>query len=597
MALETSHEFDSGVRPAEQNHEEPVDEKRNNSNTNLDNQSNSNIADPASKLKQPKSEAQLSGTTQASFSEPEDAIVNQQEEEQAATDYPSGFKFFVIIIGLSLAVLCIALDNTIVSTAIPKITDEFAALGDVGWYGSAYLLTLAASQLFFGRLYSYFSIKLVFLLSLLIFEVGSVVCGAAPSSIALIIGRAVAGIGASGLFAGAFIIVASVVPLEKRPLYISLTSGVYAIASVLGPLLGGVFTDRVSWRWCFYINLPFGAVTAVSMIFFLHPKSGERPKAGTWWETIAQYDPFGTLFLTGSIVCLLLALQWGGTESSWDSPRIIALLVVFAVLIIAFIVVQVWAGENATIPLRIAKQRSMAFSSLFIFALSASYFIMVYYIPIWFQAINDDSAMDSGFKTLPLTISVVVGAMVAGIGTTTIGYYVPFMYAAVILGSIGAGLIYTWTLELTTPFSIGCQILFGFGIGMGLQQSIVAAQTVLVPADIPTGTSIVVFFQNFGGSFLLSAAQTTFLSKLLSGTSGLPGITSSQVVDAGATGVLSLSSDPAVLQVIRVAYRDGLIQAYMVALILVCLSLLGVVGMEWRNVKAKAPAEGAALVH
>lgn len=159
--------------------------------------------------------------------------------------HPQGIQMLLIMVALCLAVFCMALDNTIITTATPRITDEFKSLQDIGWYGSAYLLTTCAFQLFYGKLYSLFNIKLVFLAALLIFEVGSAVCGAAPSSTAFIVGRAVAGLGAAGLFSGSLIIIAHSSPVVKRPIYTGVLGMGYGLASVLGPLIGGAFTDRV----------------------------------------------------------------------------------------------------------------------------------------------------------------------------------------------------------------------------------------------------------------------------------------------------------------------------------------------------------------
>jgi MFS family permease len=147
-----------------------------------------------------------------------------------------------------------AVDNSIIATAIPEITNEFKSLPDVGWYGSAYLLTTAALQLLFGRFYTFFSIKLIYLIAIFIFELGSLICAVAQNSVTLIVGRAVAGVGSAAVFSGALIILAYSVPLEKRPIYSGMIGSMYGIASVSGPLLGGVFTDKVSWRWCFYIK-------------------------------------------------------------------------------------------------------------------------------------------------------------------------------------------------------------------------------------------------------------------------------------------------------------------------------------------------------
>lgn len=199
----------------------------------------------------------------------------------------------------------------------------------------------------FGKFYTFFSIKWVYLIAIGIFELGSLICGVAPNSTALIVGRAVAGLGSAGIFSGALIIVAYTVPLRQRPAYSGMIGGAYGIASVVGPLLGGVFTDKATWRWCFYINLPIGAVTVgVIMLFFKAP--GRAAVKLTWKQRASQLDLIGTAFFMPAIVCLLLALQWGGSKYPWGNARIIVLFVLFGVLIGIFIFIQFKRGENAT---------------------------------------------------------------------------------------------------------------------------------------------------------------------------------------------------------------------------------------------------------
>jgi EmrB/QacA subfamily drug resistance transporter len=532
----------------------------------------------------------FTNTTASDKTGPADETIAQDPSDaDSDPQYPSGLKLFFLVIGLALAVLCVAIDNTIIATAIPRITDHFHALSDIGWYGSAYLVTLSTFLLFFGRLYVVFNIKWIFMLSLFLFELGSLICGLAPTSTALIVGRAIAGLGSAGLYSGSLIILAFSTPMHRRPLFTSLMTSVYAIASVVGPLLGGIFTDHVTWRWCFYINLPIGGITAIAIFLFYKAPSPQPQPKRTWIESIARFDPLGTMLFMPSIICLLIALQWGGTIYSWSNGRIIALFVVFGVLLLAFIAVQFRVGDNAIIPIRIARQRSIACGALYALCVGASFFTMVYYIPLWFQAIHGTSATHSGIDTLPMMIAVIMVNITAGYIVSKWGYYTPFMYGLVVVGSIGAGLLTTWTVDTSTGKWIGYQIIFGAGIGMGMQQAMITAQSVLPLADVPIGTCIMQFFQMFGGSLFVSVGQNTFTNHLISRLTSIAGIDSQQIVNAGATQLTTLIHDPNVMHQVQVAYNGALTRTFQVALIMNCLAALGAAGVKWRSVKAPAP--------
>jgi MFS family permease len=221
-----------------------------------------------------------------------------------------------------------------------------------------------------------------FILSIIVFEIGSAICGAAPTSTVFIIGRAVAGLGSAGLFSGSLLIMIPMIPLHRRPAFQGLFGMVFGLASVMGPLIGGGFTGAVTWRWCFYINLPIGAVSLVFMILFWSPPKEKREPAKLS-EHFKRLDPLGMFFFLPGVICLFVAFQWGGSIYDWSEWRIVLLLAVFAACTVAFIAVQILKPETASVPPRVIMQRSVAFGTGFTFFLAGSMLLLVYYVPVW----------------------------------------------------------------------------------------------------------------------------------------------------------------------------------------------------------------------
>lgn len=319
----------------------------------------------------------------------------------------------------------------------------------------------------------------------------------------------------------------------------------------------------------------------VILVFILHLAP---VKPVSLRQQIAQLDPFGTLVLLPGIVCFLLALQWGGSTYPWNDARIIALFVLAGMLFLTFIGVQIWQQENATVPPRIFKQRSIFCGVAYCMSVGGAMITLIYYIPLWFQAIKGISAVHSGIDSLPMVLSLVVAAIASGAIITNTGYYNPWMFMCSTLMSIGTGLITTFQTDTGSPKWIGYQIIFGLGLGMGMQQASTAAQAVLAPNDVSIGVSLMFFGQSLGGAVFVCIGQAVFTNNLADSLGQIPGLEPSLIIRTGATelrDVIAIQDLPAVL----FAYNGALSKAFAVALAAACFSIVPACGIEWKNVK------------
>ncbi|KAI9727502.1 MAG: hypothetical protein M1828_006444 [Chrysothrix sp. TS-e1954] len=567
------------------------------------------------------SEGQAAATTSTVGSldveEPSDNVAESEVE------YPSNFRLTIISIALALATAVVALDISILATAVPSITNHFKTISDIGWYYSGYTLTTCSFQFMFGKLYSVFSVKTVFLTTFVIFLVGSAVSGAAPSSTALVAGRAISGLGCAGIISGAFVISVGFddilpdrsrltevqmqsVPLRRRPLWAGAAGMIEGTFAVVGPLLGGAITNSIGWRWCFYINLPIGFVTMlVIAIWFQNPRI--NPNAGLpLRDKLRRLDLLGTAVFVPSIVALLLALQWGGSKYGWGNARIIVLLVLFVILLAVFVYIQYRKQDLATLPPRIITQRSVIAGMLFAVCNNASLGVINYYVrvlityppyaltylsyqmPIYFQSVKQRNPAQSGIWTLPAVVGLIISITICGPGITCCGYYAPFMVLSSIISPIAAGLLTT----LKTNTSIGKLIVYqgmaGFGAGLGFQGPQLAAQTVLSQADAPIGIAAVMFAQLVGPAIFVSVAQTIFTGRLIQDLAlYAPDVDANALETMGLTGLIKHLGATNNLAGALESYDMAVTQTFILPVVLACLSIAGSMSMEWKSVKHK----------
>ncbi|KAK8139320.1 MFS general substrate transporter [Apiospora sp. TS-2023a] len=521
----------------------------------------------------------------------EDATTTAPHPEQGQNDvYLRSWRLAVVITSLCFGILLLGLDMNIIGVAIPRITTDFRSLGDIAWYGSAYLLTITAFQPLFGNLYKFFNAKTVYLVSLILFEVGSVICAAAPYSAILIFGRAFLGFGAAGLLQGALAIIGLSVELDQIPLYQGIVVSSLGISVCLGPILGGVLTDHASWRWCFWINVPVGVCVIVVVFLFVQindQSSNQANRMLALRQKLNHMDGLGTALFLGAVCCLLLVLQMGGREWAWRDSRSIGLFVGFAALTACFAAWQWRRGDRAIIPFRILRRRSIGMGALVLFSLGMSSQTYAYYLPIFFQSAQRVSTTESGVRFIALVLPQIVGLVIVGAVVTKWGYYVPYMLAGVVVTSIGAGFLTTIDTTTPTPVWAAFMVINGLGIGMAQQLPYTALQAVLEPEDVATGNAIAVFSYQLGGALGVALGQTLLLAKLAtavpSHTHGA--VSAPQVISAGATGLGQIAPTAEVLRALRSAYAEAVRDPLILALAAACMAFPFAAAMERLNIK------------
>jgi EmrB/QacA subfamily drug resistance transporter len=442
------------------------------------------------------------------------------------------------LLGVMLAMLLSMLDNTIVGTSLPTIVRALGGLDQLSWVVSAYLLATAASAPVWGKFGDLYGRKRLYLASVVVFLAGSALSGAAQSMIELIAARTLQGLGAGGIGAGAFALIATLVPPRERGRYQGMTASVMAIGTIGGPLLGGVITGHLGWRWVFYINIPLGLTALVWCQLMLHLPA-RRGRAAIDWP--------GIMLMTATISAVVLAATWAGTTYAWASWQIAGLAAGAAAGLVAFIAREQSAREPV-LPLRVFIQRNFRVSAVMIFAAGAAMFGATLYLPLFQQTVQGASATSSGLLLLPLMIPTVLVSLIAGRMMSRTGRYKIFPVLGGAFLTVGMALLATMGTGTSRTITSLYMVLAGTGIGFLLQMTTTIAQNSVEMRDIGAASAAVNLFRTIGGSIGVAIFGSLFSRAI---QARLPGIGSSP-------GATALGRLPAAA---RDAYLNGVATA------------------------------------
>ena len=435
------------------------------------------------------------------------------------TQAPARPNVRVVLFGLMIAMMLAMLDNMIVSTALPRIVGEFGGLNHFTWVVTAYVLGTTVSTPIWGKLGDLYGRKAVFLTAVVIFLLGSALCGMAGSGIfggpddgmvQLIAFRAVQGLGAGGLMVGVMAIIGDLVPPRERGRYQGMIAGIMAIAMVAGPLVGGFITDHLSWRWAFYVNLPLGGVALVLLIATMH-----LPK----YRTEHRIDWLGAALLSVGITAIVLITTWGGNEYAWASPQILGLAGLAVAALVTFGFVERRAAEPI-LPLGLFANRNFALISVIGFLLGFAMFGAMNFLPLYQQTVQGASATNSGLLLLPLMFGMLVVSLVVGRAITRTGRYRIYPIVGGAVMAVGLGLLSLLDVHTSRTQSSLYMIVLGVGMGFLMQTSMLIAQNSVEQKDLGAASGAATFFRSIGGSFGISLFGAIFANRLAGSAAG-----------------------------------------------------------------------------
>ncbi|MEV2224288.1 MDR family MFS transporter [Nocardia vinacea] len=408
--------------------------------------------------------------------------------------------FATIVLGMLLA----ALDQTIVSTALPTIVADLGEAGQMAWVVTAYLLAEAVATALAGKLGDLFGRKLIFQLSALIFIIGSMIAGLANGMTLLIVARGIQGFGAGGLMVTAMALIADTIPLRQRGKYQGALGAVFGVTTVIGPTLGGLFTDHASWRWCFYVNVPV-AVIMIAMA------ARTIPRVRSVIKPIIDYAGIG--LVAAGVSCLILGLEWGGQEYAWGSAMIIGLFVAAVLLLAAFVAVELRAREPM-LPMSLFRSRVFTVCSILSFIVGFAMLGSMTYLPAYLQYVNGVSATASGIRTLPLVVGLFITSILSGQVVGKTGRYKYFPIVGTLVMALGLYLMSTMGRNTGVWLESLYMLVLGLGLGSSMQVLTIVVQNTVPYAQLGTATSGVTFFRTLGSAFGTAIFGTLYTNRI-----------------------------------------------------------------------------------